>query len=187
MYYLGITTTKKIAPFPGAEKERGEFAVQRQLEALGITSHVPVRIDFLRRGKRRYAEPVTEVLLPNYIFADIPAEKYFHAVECRGLVPSMMAISQQSMRAVQAFIDKSAAKEREARRIIEANDRAAMCQFEPGDLLEILDGPFMGEVRAFSRMINDDNDPHPYVGVDVPMFGKTATLKFDPLAVRKAG
>jgi len=200
-WYLGITTTRKIAPFPGAEKERGEFAVVRQLQAMGIEAHAPVRITFLRKGKRRYAEPETEVLLPNYVFADIPDDLYHAAIRARGLAPTLMAISRADMTGVRKdkdqnevqtgkglseFITRANAKAEEARRIIDRNDRAAMCQFDPGDMLEILSGPFMNQVVRFTRMVSAAHEMHPMVGFEGELFGRAVPGVIDPLDVRKA-
>lgn len=197
-WYLGITTTKKIAPYPGWEKERGEMAVKRQLLDLGIEeAHAPVRIEFMRKGKRRFAEPTEEVLLPNYIFADIPAELFYDAIKCRGLVPSLMAIRQADLETytdrdgqehigLLPFMRRAEAKEAEARRIIASNDHAAMCQFDPGDTLEILSGPFMGQLVKFTRMIQSAHDLHPMVGFEGEMFGSSIPGMIDPLSVRRA-
>lgn len=204
-WYLGITTTKKIPPFPGAEKERGELAVVRQLTALGIEAHAPVRIDFVRKGKRRYAEPETEMLLPNYVFADIADHQFFDAVQARGLSPSLMAISRGDIHGVLRFIRDAEEKKAEAeaiiaeldraraieeakeRRAAEAKARAAMCQFEPGEALMVLSGPFKEQVVRFTRMVNQAHERHPMVGFEREMFGATVSGMIDPLDVRKAG
>jgi transcription antitermination factor NusG len=186
-WYLGVTTTRQIRPFPGADKCRGEFAVQKQLEAMGIESHVPYKIGFTRSGKQRYAEPTTEVLMPNYIFADIPAHMYATAMGCNGLARTMQAVHPSEVqRQLQPFFAKCEDNNAEAMRIIEAGDRAAMCQFNPGDPLEILSGPFKGMIAEFGRMVQSARDPWPMVEGEAQILGQAVKIKADVLDVREA-
>ncbi len=94
-WYLGITSSKQIRPFPGSEKCRSEFAEQKQLEEMGGECHVTYASTFKRGGKCRHAEPVTEVLTPNYIFADVPADLYARATTAAGLCRKVMAVPRQ--------------------------------------------------------------------------------------------
>ncbi|KIC12875.1 hypothetical protein RA19_00265 [Leisingera sp. ANG-M1] len=199
-WYLGITTTKKVT-LPrhlhfevetgrGAEtvsQERGEFAVERQLRALGIEAFAPRKIEFKRQGKKRYAEPVTSAYLPGYIFADIPPELFAQAVQCRGLNASLMTVSGQEVRRhVQPFLSKVSEENAEAQRIIDSRDRAAMCQFEPGAALEVLAGPFMGRIVRFSDMVQAAHDVHPVIEARAEMFGQSVRVQIDPLDVKGA-
>lgn len=188
MWYLGITTTRLIAPFPGAEKIRGEWAVKAQLEALGIEAHAPEKITFRRSGKKRRPEPVHEVALPGYIFADIPAEKYFRAIECTGLSRTLMAVHPAEVRAhVQPFIAEAARKAAEAHEIIERNDRTRMAEYSPGDALSITTGPFAGQIVQFRRMVESAGATFPEIEAEAELFGRATRVKIDPLDVRKAG
>ncbi|MEP0147090.1 hypothetical protein [Pseudophaeobacter sp.] len=184
-WYLGITTTRLIAPTPGAEKERGEFAVERQLRALGLQAHAPRKIEFKRVGKKRYPDPVTSAYLPSYIFAEIPAAKFAAAIQCNGLRPTMMAIPQQEVRRhVLSFIDRVAAENMEAERIVASRDRAAMCQFKPGQALEVFEGPFKDRILHFQRMVQAAHDMHPMIEAEVEIFGRAVRVKADPLDVK---
>lgn len=184
-WYLGITTTRHIAPEPGADKERGEFAVERQLRALGLEAVAPRRIEFKRQGKKRHAEPVTSAYLPGYIFAKIPAGMFTKAIQCRGLSPSLMAVSPQEVRKhVKPFLSKVADENAEAERIIASRDRAAMCQFEPGAALEVLAGPFADRLVSFTRMVRSAHDLHPMIEARMTMFGQLVRVKIDSLDVK---
>lgn len=186
-WYLGRTTTRLIAPTPGAEKERGEFAVERQLRALGLDAHAPRKIEFKRVGKKRLAEPITSAYLPGYIFAEIPASMFTRAIQCRGISTTLMAVTSQEVRRhVQPFLAQVDNENAEAQRIIDSRDRAAMCQFEPGQALEILAGPFMDRIVQFTRMIEAAHDRHPMVEASVQMFGRASKVKLDPLDVKGA-
>jgi len=186
-WYLGITTTRLIAPYPGAEKERGEFAVERQLRALGLQAHAPRKIEFKRVGKKRQPDPVTSPYLPGYIFAEIPAAKFAAAIQCNGLRPTMMAIPPQEVRRhVLSFIDRVAAENMEAERIVASRDRAAMCQYKTGQSLEILAGPFQERAVRFLRMVKASHDMHPMIEVEAELFGQGVRMKVDPLDVKGA-
>ncbi|MEW2911427.1 hypothetical protein [Leisingera sp. JC11] len=197
-WYLGITTTKKVTlprhlhfEVDAGEKretvtqERGEFAVERQLRALGLQAFAPRKIEFKRQGKKRHAEPVTSAYLPGYIFVEIPAEIYAAAIQCRGLNPSLMMVSGQEVRKhVQPFLAKVVEENAEAQRIIESRDKAAMCQFEPGTALEVLAGPFADRMVSFTRMVRAAHDLHPMIEARAQMFGPSVKVKIDPLDVK---
>lgn len=186
-WYLGRTTTRHIAPEPGAEKERGEFAVERQLRAMGIEAHAPRRIEFKRVGKKRHAEPITSAYLPGYIFAEIPADMFTRAIQCRGISTTLMAVTPQEVRRhVQPFLAKVDDENAEANRIIDSRDRAAMCQFEPGQALDVLAGPFAERVVKFSRMIETAHDAFPMIEAQMEILGRLSRVKVDPLDVRAA-
>lgn len=184
--YLGRTTTRLIAPEPGAEKERGEFAVERQLLGLGIWAKAPRKIEFKRSGKKRHPEPVTSAYLPGYIFAEIPAAAFVKAIQCRGLSSTLMAITPSEARAVMRFLDRVDGENAEAQRIIASRDRAAMCQHRPGDALEVLAGPFRDRMVQFTRMVQAAHDLHPMVEFEAEMFGQKVKGRIDPLDVKGA-
>lgn len=186
-WYLGRTTTRLIAPEPGADKERGEFAVERQLRALGLEAHAPRKIEFKRVGKKRHAEPITSAYLPGYVFACIPAALFTRAIACRGLSSTLMAVTPQEVRRhVQPFLSKVEGENAEAERIIASRDRAAMCQFKPGDALDILAGPFAERLVKFTRMIEAAHDSFPMIEAQMEIFGRLTKVQVDPLDVRAA-
>ncbi|MCA0961166.1 transcription termination/antitermination protein NusG [Salipiger bermudensis] len=186
-WYLGITTTRLIAPRLGAEKIRGEFAVEQQLRGLGIEAHAPRRVTFVRSGKKRYAEAQVGAYLPGYVFADIPALLYMDAASCRGLSRTMMAIPLKEVQnQVQTFIAAAAEEEAEADRIQARNDRAAMSQFSSGDALEIISGPFMDQAVEFQRMVQNAEGWPEIIG-NASLFGQSVRIRIDPLDVRRAG
>lgn len=185
-WYLGICTTRLIAPTPGADKLRGEFAVERQLREMGLEAHAPRKVDFLRRGKKRHPEPVVSAYLPGYVFADIPPHRYMDAMQCRGLSRTMMAVpAKEAERQVRSFITAAAREEAEAQRIIERNDRTAMREFSAGDALQIIAGPFMEQAVEFRRMVQNA-EGWPEIEAETVLFGQSVRVRIDPLDVRRA-
>ncbi|MDC0657061.1 hypothetical protein N6L27_03530 [Leisingera sp. SS27] len=161
--------------------------MERQLRALGLEAVAPRKIEFKRQGKKRHAEPVTSAYLPGYIFAEIPAAMFTKAIQCRGLSPSLMAVSPQEVRRhVQPFLSKVEQENAEAQRIIDSRDRAAMCQFEPGAALEVLAGPFADRVVEFTGMVQSAHDMHPMIEAQMEILGRLTRVKVDPLDVRAA-
>lgn len=185
-WYLGITTTRLIAPQPGADKVRGEFAVEAQLRAMGLEAWTPRKIEFKRQGKQRYAEPVTLPYLPGYVFARIPAQDYARSITgTTGLSRTTMPLSGASMASVEAFRRRVEAEQAEAERIIARNDRAAMSAFVPGEALEILAGPFMDRAVSFRRMV-ENAAGWPEIEGEAQIFGQAVRVRVDPLDVRRA-
>ena len=184
-WYLGMTTSAKIRPEPGAKKIRGEFAVEQQLQRMGVRTLLPRRIDFIRRGKQRYAEPVESPALRGYIFAEIPEPLFIRAVNANGLVPTLMTVSQREMlQDVMPFAESCLDAEREARRIIERNDATAMINYQKGQRVNVIAGPFMDRIVKFTRMV--ERGQFPELECEMEMLGQSVTVRIDPLDVRAA-
>ena len=181
-----LTTTTGHVRLLGGEKLRGEFAVERQLQDMGLTAWTPRKITFMRRGKKRHPEPVIEPYLPGYVFADIPAQAFHEALQARGAFSTTLHLSQGSFAAVRAFQSRVEAENAEANRIIAANDRAAMVQFNPGDALEILAGPFAERLVKFRRMVMAGNPAVPQVEWETDMLGQMVRGTVDVLDVKAA-
>lgn len=187
MWYLGITTSRLIRPKPGAEKIRGEFAVEHQLCEIGIDAIAPKRVDFIRKGKNRFPEPEISPYLRGYIFADIPAERFTEAIQAQGLSSSLMAITPQEMRChVYPFLERAKQEEQEAQRIIARRDRAAMCQFQAGQAVDVLSGPFQDRTLSFVRMVHSATGQFPEIECEGDLFGRKVKIRVDPLDVRSA-
>lgn len=180
------TTTGYVAPSPGAAKVRGEFAVEQQLQDMGIEAWTPRKITFARRGKKRHPEPVIEPYLPGYVFADIPEHAFHIALQARGAFSTTLHLSEGSFASVRAFRRRVDAENAEANRIIAANDRAAMVQFKPGDALEILAGPLAERLVKFRRIVMAGNPSVPQVEWESDMLGQMVRGTVDVLDVRRA-
>ena len=196
-WYLGRATTKLVKlprglHYPSEDgelitQERGEFAVERQLKALGIDARAPQKIELKRLGKKRTAEPIVSPYLPGYFFAEIPADLFFAAQEAKGMARGLMTIPAAEVRMhVLRFLERVEQENADARRFIEAKDKAAMCQFTAGEALEILTGPFMERLVKFERMYQGANDLHPMIEASMQMMGQEVKVSLDPLDVRGA-
>jgi transcription antitermination factor NusG len=81
-------------------------------------------------------------------------------------------------------IDEDNAK---AMRIIDEGDRRAMCEFKPGDLLEIISGPLSDLCVEFCRSVREVGAPFDLVEAEVEVFGQKARVRVDPLDVKLVG
>lgn len=185
-WYLCVTATRLISPFPGAEKIRGDFAVAAQLAEMGIRAHAPRKIEFKRQGKRRYADAIQTAYLPGYVFAQIPVHRFLDAIHVKGMGRNLMAIAPQEVREhVLPFIDAASAEEAEALRIRARNDHAEMCGFVAGQALEIISGPFMERAVSFRRMIRNA-EGWAEIEAEAALFGQSVRVRIDPLDVKRA-
>ena len=93
-----------------------------------------------------------------------------------------------SPRAVRAYLDPFRARvdadfyARQA--AIDAGQKVA--EYEPGDLLQIMAGPFAGQLATFRKLAETDHDLFPRIKADVELFGRTTTIDLDPIHARRA-
>lgn len=160
-----------------------EQTVQEQLEALGLTCSVPLVAEAKRRGKNRYAELVERPYLPGYAFAWFGAEDW-HTIKQAKHVRTMMGVSAQSERLVLAFLDRVEADYMERSAQILAGQKVA--EYNPGDLLQIMTGPFAGQLARFTRMLETAHDVFPLIEAELDVFGQVAKVRVDPIAARRA-
>ena len=160
-----------------------EFDLQEQLEALGLKCDVPRRVDLIRQGKRRRPDAITSAYLPGYAFAWFEAEDW-HAIKGAKYVRTMMGVSAQSERLVRAFLARVEGDYLARMSQIEAGERIS--EYNPGDLLQIMTGPFAGQLATFARIVQSAHDVFPSVEAELDVFGRKVKVQVDPIAARRA-
>lgn len=160
-----------------------EFAAQEEAESLGLWSAVPRKVDLIRQGKRRRPDAITTPYLDNYVFVEMDAEGW-HWMRRSKHVRTIMSVPTAEAQRVKAFVARVEADYAARMAQIEAGER--VWQYEPGDLLEIMTGPFAGQIAAFRRVAESGTD-FPELVVEQTIFGREVTTRVDPLAVRRAG
>lgn len=159
-----------------------EFDAQEECETLGITCHVPRRVDMIRQGKRRRPDPVVKPFLPNYVFIEAtPAQ--WHDLKDTKLIRTTMGIGEGNARLVHRFIAKVEADYAERMAQINAGERVS--EYAENDLLEILEGGFREKLLRFSRVAEGANG-FPIVLAKAELFGREVEVPLDPLIVKKA-
>lgn len=175
-----------------------EFALVEDCEVLGITATVPRKVEAVRTGNNRWPEPRVIPYLPNYAFVRASAEEWHWLREIR-YVRDLMGILPQEERKVAAFIDavegefairhaeieqaQKVLKDREASKEARRAALSSLRHYAPGDLLEVITGPFAGRVAAFGAMIERAASLTPLIEAEI----EGLRVQFDPLMVRKAG
>lgn len=159
-----------------------EFDAQEEAEALGLWAMVPRRVDMLRRGFNRRAEPVISAYLPNYMFFRSGNEGW-HWMKGSKTVRTVMGVSPGSAVLVDQFIDRVENDFAARMAQIEAGQRVD--EYEPGDLLQIITGPFAGVMARFKR-VAEGASIFPELVVEAELFGQAVTVRVDPIAARRA-
>jgi transcription antitermination factor NusG len=159
-----------------------EFDAQEEAEALGLWAMVPRRVDMLRKGFNRRAEPVISAYLPNYMFFRSGNEGW-HWMKGSKTVRTVMGVSPGNAALVDQFIERVEADFAARMAQIEAGQRVD--EYEPGDLLQIVTGPFAGVVASFKRLA-EGASMFPELVVETQLFGQAVTVRVDPIAARRA-
>ncbi len=160
---------------------RREFDAQEEAEALGITCYVPRRVDLIRQGKRRRPDAVIRPYLPGYVFVETDADGW-HLLRQSKHLRTWMGINEGSAKQVMAFIDRVEADFAARIAQIEAGERVS--EYAPGDLLQIIAGPFQGQLARFKRIA--EGAIFPEVVAEADIMGQAVTIRLDPLAAKRA-
>lgn len=159
-----------------------EFEAVADLEELGIWAVVPRRVDMIRQGKRRRPDPVVKPYLDNYVFCDL-TDQQWHAVKSSKHIRSLLGIGANNARQVMQFITRVEADYTARMAQIEAGQRVD--EYEDGDVLQIIAGPFAGTLATFRR-VAEGAGLFPELIAEGELFGQAVTIRLDPLAARKA-
>ncbi|NGQ91462.1 hypothetical protein G5V65_11195 [Rhodobacter sp. HX-7-19] len=160
---------------------RREFDAQEECEALGITCYAPRRVDVRRSGKKRRAEAVIGPAWPGYVFIEASSEEW-HYFKASKHIKTMMGIGEKEAKMVRALIESVEAEFNKRMAQIDAGER--LSEYRPGELLEIVLGPFAGQLARFKRIA--EGAMFPEVVAETELMGQVVTIKLDPLAARKA-
>ena len=178
-----------------------EFALVEDCEVLGVVAIAPRKVEAVRTGNKRWPEPRVTPYLPNYVFVEASAEEWHWLKDIR-YVRDIMGVVPQDARKVRAFIetieaqytarmaeiDRATAimKNREATKEQRREALKAIQHYQPGDLLEVITGPFAGQLVRFGAMVERAASKLPEI--EVAMAGmEWGTMRLDPLAVKTAG
>ena len=161
-----------------------EFEVEQAIQEMGLGVYCARRMRFIRKGKKRRAEPEVSPYLGNYIFVDIPAERYLDVLAVKYLAGTTYALSGRDMRALGAFkdaVDTEYAEQDRKRR-----NQEAISEFTPGQALKMLDGQFSDNMLTFRSLVERPHDIYPKIKAEMELFGQTVSVEVDPLQVRAA-
>lgn len=160
-----------------------ELNAQEACEALGYTAIVPRKVEAVRRGKKRWAEAIVSPYLPNYVWVEGGPDAFYAIRDIKEFRGSAMGITPQSERGVRAFIERVERDFATRMAQIEAGERVA--EYQPGDLLSEMTGPFAGKVARFRRMIESAYSLFPSIEAEMELMGRVVRVKMDPINVRR--
>lgn len=178
-----------------------EFALVEDCEVLGVVAIAPRKVEAVRTGNKRWPEPRVTPYLPNYVFVRASAEEYYWMRDIKYVrdimgVPSAWVPKiaefcdaiERDFTARAAEIDRAQAvmRDREASKEQRREALKAIQHYQPGDLLEVITGPFAGQLVRFGAMVERaaSKTPEIEVALDGLQWG---TMRLDPLAVKRAG
>ena len=158
-----------------------EFEVADALTALGADVWCGRKIEWVRTGKKRRPEPKETPALPNYLFARMTPEQFYAALAVKFLARTMAPLSAGSMVGFERFA-RSVDQRYQADDKMRRNAEIPLSQFQPGELIQIIGGPFADLTGTFRGIVEHAHDIHPRIQMDLG--GVPVTL--DPLDVRRA-
>jgi len=162
---------------------------EQQVEAdicdMGITALVPVKVEALRRGKRRYAEAVITPALPNYILISATPHQWHKLRTVKHLARTMLAVSAADGASLARWASATAADYAARMAMIEAGQRLE--EYNPGDMIRITAGPFTDQLARFRRLVEaGPGSEWAQVEAEVEAFGRVARVLVDPLRAKRA-
>lgn len=178
-----------------------EFALVEDCTVLGVEAVAPRKVEAIRTGNRRWPEARVTPYLPNYVFVSATDEEWHWLREIR-YVRDIMGIGDNEARKVRKFIAaveetfakhkaeidraETVMRDRDASKAQRREAIKAMQHYQPGDLLEVITGPFAGQLVRFGQMVERANAMLPEI--EVAMDGlQWGNMRMDPLSVRRAG
>lgn len=168
----------------GYAKACKEFEVQAALSDINITCHVARKVEMLRSGKNRRPEPVESPVLPNYVFIDVSVDRYLELAGIKHLAQTKTAVPQAEAKHVTAYLDHVKRQFDHDTAQIAAGERIS--QFQEGDALKVLTGPFVDRLVRFKRVVQGSKQVDDVVVGETELFGRMAEVPFDVLDVRAA-
>lgn len=196
-WYLGYVQGGKTTKPEGADREAHpeseefqpqridkQFYVEREIRSLGIDCWMPRKIEFKRTGKKRRAEPFELPYLPNYIFIDLPVERFLEVTGIKYLGSGLIPLRRDDIERMGQFREGIDAEYEKARKAAQNQD--AISEYVRGQKLKILDNRFGDQILQFVGMVERAHDPHPKVRAAMDMMGQSVMVEVDPLDVRAA-
>ena len=177
-----------------------EFALVEDCEVLGISAIAPRKVDAVRTGNKRWPEKRILPYLPNYVFVTASAEEWHwlrdikYVRDIMGVIPQwepkvrdFCETIERQYRVRAAEIEQAAAvmRDREASKEARREAIRVMQAYTPGDLLEVITGPFAGQLVRFGAMVERAASKTPEIEVSLDGL-QWGTMRLDPLAVKRA-
>lgn len=178
-----------------------EFEVEEDLKALGLHPWVPLRLASRYIKEKREAVWYDRPYVHKLIFCVIPAIYWRDVVEMKHVIGKPVALSQMDIEGRPAHVKKSTGKHvpavpglKQFKDAVEAeyadmqrlrDNSEYVCQYKPGQALELLSGPFSGLTGTFQKVIRRAHDDYTRLRVEVDVFGRPTEMEVDPDKVKE--
>lgn len=167
----------------GYAKSGKEIEVCKEINDLGLKAHCAIKVEMIRTGKNRKAEPVTTPVLPNYVFIEADVENWFDLIQVKHLASTKTVCPAADIPRVMGFVRRCEAEHRHQSARIEAGE--ALPTFKQGQTLEIVSGALGGLMARFRGVVENDIDSQfPAIEAEVDLMGQAVITRFDPLDVK---
>lgn len=169
----------------GYAKAGKEFEVEQAAKEMGIFAWVPRKLEVKRVGKKRTPEIVERPFLPNIVFLEMDSHQWHQMQGAKHLKQTFYTLNRKDVLDMLNFRSQIEAAQEAERRALQ--NKGALCEYEPGQELRVLNGPFVDFVARFKRLVENAYDLHPKYQVEVSVFGRPTMLTIDPLDVTAEG
>jgi len=173
-------------PTEDSRRDFNEFIVTRKLQARGFDVWCGRKMEFIRAGKKRRAEPKVRPYLRNYIFVDVPPGRIFDVVSVQGIAPTHHYLTPHIVAELFRFREMVDTEYHEAERISLNREAVAVTGYEPGQALRYMSPGFEDALLRFRRIVEGASDLFPKIEAEMAAMGRTVRVKLDPLDVRAA-
>lgn len=157
--------------------------VQEALRRIGVDSWCGTKVEFKRVGTRRIADRFERPYMPNYLFIDIPLDKFSAAMAVDYLAPSLQMVPKAEIAAIQQW-QAGVNEAYNAALLVDGNSKAAIAEYTRGQALHATRGPFEGFPMWFERVAQQAHDKWPKIVASVEVMGGRVDVRLDPLDVK---
>lgn len=167
-----------------------EFEVEQAMKDLGLRPWVPRRRDSRYIKEKRSAVGYDVAYVPKLIFSVIPAIYWPDVVKIKHVIGKPCPLSRLD---IQGDASRNAPGLMQFRDAVEAEYADALrreanslyqCQYEPGQALELLSGPFDGFRAQFQGVIKRAHNDYVRLRVALEVMGRETMIEVDPDKVR---
>ncbi len=162
-------------------ENRVKASLEERVRTLGLEDRVgkllipTEEVTEIRDGKKR---ATTRKIFPGYVLVEMALDRDLRQLVCNtpkvtgflGGAETPSALSVQEVEALFKQMDEG---------VVAHRDKT---QFEQGDAVRIIDGPFLG----FNGMVDEVHAPHNKVKVLVSIFGRSTPVELNFLQVEKS-
>lgn len=176
---------------------RKEFEVEDELKEIGLRPWVPRRLASRYVKEKRKAVWYDLPYVHKLIFCVIPAIYWRDVVEMKHVIGKPVPLSRLDLEGMPAVNGRPPRyglkqfKEAVEAEYADMQRRRAnseyVCQYRPGEALEMLGGPFDGFHAEFKDVIRRAHDDFAKLRVEVEVFGRVTEMDVSPDKVRARG